>query len=101
MSEEEKRLLAYELLKTEKEIDEVKNSNISEGLRNRLADTWSITSETYSKDLLVGFILDEQDKRCAGLTGAEVIRRGIDTAYNFIRNMRLCYYEELEKEFNG
>ena len=101
MSEEEKRLLAYELLKTEKEIDEVKNSNISEGLRKRLADTWSITSETYSKDLLVGFILDEQDKRCAGLTGAEVIRRGISTAYNFIRNMRLCYYEELEKEFNG
>ena len=101
MSEEEKRLLAYELLKTEKEIDEVKNSNISEGLRKRLADTWSITSETYSKDLLVGFILDEQDKRCAGLTGAEVIRRGIDTAYNFIRNMRLCYYEELEKEFKG
>ena len=100
MSEEEKRLLAYEFLKTEKEIDEVRNSNISEDLRGRLADTWSITSETYSKDLLVGFILDEQDKRCTGLTEAEVIRRGISTAYSFIRNMRFGY-EELEKEFNG
>ena len=100
MSEEEKRRLAYGFLKTEKEIDEVRSSNISEGLRSRLADTWSITSETYSKDLLVGFILDEQDKRCTGLTEAEVIRRGISTAYNFIRNMRFGY-EELEKEFNG
>ena len=101
MSEDEKRFLAYELLKVEKEIDEVKKSNISDGLRDRLADTWSITGETYSKDLLVGFILDERDKRCTGLTEAEVIRRGISTAYNFIRNMRLCYYEELEKEFKG
>lgn len=100
MSEDEKRFLAYKLLKTEKEIDEVKSSNISEDLRNRLADTWSITSEIYSKDLLVGFILDEQDKKSAGLTEAEVIRQGLSTAYNFIRNMRFGY-EELAKEFNG
>ncbi len=98
MSEDEKRFLAYGFLKTEKEIDEVKKSNISAGLRDRLADTWSITGETYSKDLLVGFILDEQDKRCSGLTEAEVIRRGISAAYSFIRNMRYGY-EELEKEF--
>ena len=100
MSEDEKRFLAYELLKVEKEIDEVRKSNISDGLRDRLADTWSITGETYSKDLLVGFILDEQAKRGGGLTESEIIRRGISTAYSFIRNMRYGY-EELEKEFKG
>ncbi len=100
MNEDSKRFLAYEILKTQKEIDEVKSSNISEDLREKLADTWGITNETYTKDLLTEFILDEQYHETSGLSEAEIIRRGIGTAFNFIRNMKLGY-SELEKEFKA
>ncbi len=100
--EQQKRFLAYEILKNRMEIEDIRRTNLSPELRDNLADTWSITGETFSKDLLVKFIMDAKEKwqDVVGLSEAEIVRRGIDTAYNFLRNMKLGY-AELEGEFKG
>lgn len=98
MNTDTKKFLVYEVLKTSKEIDEIKSSNLSEELKENLARTWGITYETYVKDLYTDFIaeamkveVDDEKTR---------IRRGLACACDYIRNMSYKY-DELAKEFQA
>lgn len=98
MNTDTKKFLVYEVLKTSKEIDEIKSSNLSEELKENLARTWGITHETYAKDLYVDFIAEAMEIEADDVRAR--IRRGLACACDYIRDMSYKY-DELAEEFQA
>lgn len=96
----ENTFLAYGVLKNKREIKAIQQSDLPDGLINRLSATWAITGENFMTSLLVNYISEALDELESDEGRDIATRKAIQAAYYFLRD-RDENYQELAKEYEN
>jgi hypothetical protein len=87
-------------LKNKREIKAIQQSDLPDGLINRLSATWAITGENFMTSLLVNYISEALDELDTDEGRDMAVRQAIKAAYYFLRDYD-NNYEKLRKEYEN